>query len=847
MSKFYTSVAQVGNNILVRGYEDGKPISKKVAYEPYLFEVDRAAETKYRTLDGKPVARKTFDSIKEARNYINRYKDVDNKEVYGLNKFQYTYIYDNYKGMIDYDPSLVSVVGIDIEVDILNSSGFPDVEAAENEITLITISRNGKKAVFGCGDYEVHAPNITYYKCVDEYALLQSFLEIWNSIEYSPEVVTGWNIEFFDVPYLVNRIIRVLGEHAAKKLSPWGYLSTNRIADRSGEMVQVYIPVGVAILDYMHLYKKFAFKQQESYSLDHIANDELGEKKLDTSEYGGLAGLQRDNWQKYTEYNIRDVDLVDKLEDKLKLIVLCMSIAYDAKINYQDAFTTVGAWDVIIHNYLMDRCKVIPQLRVKTAREIMGGYVKEVQTGLHNWVVSLDLNSLYPHIIMQYNMSAETYRGKYPGSIDGDRLLAGLLNDPNNREILEQKNYSTTANGCLFDQTNEGFLPALMSRMYDDRVLFKQKMIECKKAYEALDDKTTPEAKQLLKDISRYDNAQMAKKIQLNAAYGAHANPYFRWFDPDFAEAITSSGQLTTRWIEAKLNQYLNRLLKTDDYDYVIACDTDSVYICVDKLVAMACPPKFQNDRKAIVGWLDKVCVTQLEPYIESCYEELRVYMNAGKQKMKMKRECIADKAIWTAKKRYILNVWNQEGVAYEKPKLKMMGIEAIRTSTPGIVRAAIKQALNVIMNENETALQAYIADFRDDFCKRAFEEVAFPRGVSDLAKYADKSSIYKKGCPIAVRGALVYNHNLRIMKLDRKYEPIDSGSKIKFAYMRTPNPLHTMVLSCAGTLPKEFGMDIYIDYDTQFDKSFLEPIKTITTAIGWEVEKRASLEDFFA
>lgn len=846
MSKFYTSVAMVGNNILVRGYEDGKAVSKKVPYKPYLFMATPNGDTKYRTLDGRPAGRIDFDSIKEARDFLNKYKDVDGMDVFGLNKYQYTYIYDNYKGMIDYDPSLVSVVSIDIEVDILNSTGFPDVEAADNEITLITISRNGKKSVFGCGDYEVHAPNIKYYKCSDEFALLQCFLEVWNSVEYSPEVVTGWNIEFFDIPYIVNRIMRVLGEHAAKKLSPWGYLSTNRVAGRNGEMVQIYIPVGVAILDYMHLYKKFAFKQQESYSLDHIANDELGEKKLDTSQYGGLAGLQRDNWQIYTEYNIRDVDLIDKLEDKLKLIVLCMSIAYDAKINYQDAFTTVGAWDVIIHNYLMDRCKVIPQLRVKAARDIMGGYVKEVQTGLHNWVVSLDLNSLYPHIIMQYNMSAETYRGKYPGSIDGDRLLAGLLNDPNNREILEKNNYSTTANGCLFDQSNEGFLPALMSRMYDDRVLFKKKMIECKKAYEALDDKTTAEAKQLVKDISRYDNAQMAKKIQLNAAYGAHANPYFRWFDPDFAEGITSSGQLTTRWIEGKLNEYLNRILKTDNYDYVIACDTDSVYICVDKLVAMACPPKFQHDKSALVAWLDKVCVNQLEPYIEECYVELQNYMNAGKQRMKMKRECIADKAIWTAKKRYILNVWNQEGVAYETPKLKMMGIEAIRTSTPALVRGAIKEALTVIMNKDETSLQTFVADFRDKFNTKKFEDVAFPRGVSDLTKYADASSIYKKGCPIAVRGALVYNHNLKRMKLDRKYEPIDSGSKIKFSYMKMPNPLITSVLSCPSELPKEFGMDDFIDYDMQFEKSFLEPIKTIVEAIGWEVEKRATLDSFF-
>ena len=847
-TKFYTNVAVSGNNILLRGYDDGKRVAEKIPYSPYLFVDDRSGnvENKYRTITGRPAARMDFDTIKEARKFVADYKDVSGMSVYGMTQFQYAYIYDTYKGMIDYDPSHVSVVSIDIEVDILNSTGFPDIQEAANEVTLITISRNGFRSVFGCGDYEIHGPNIKYYKCKDEYALLQSFLDVWNSVEYSPDIVTGWNIEFFDIPYLVNRIIKVLGEFGAKKLSPWNYLTTTMIENR-GQQNQVYTPVGVAVLDYIHLYKKFAFKQQESYSLDHIAQEELGEKKLDTTPYGGLAGLQRNHWQKYVEYNIRDVDLVDKLDEKLKLIELVMSIAYDAKINYNDAFTTVRAWDVIIHNYLLDRCKVIPQLKVKdNSYGIMGGYVRDVQTGMHKWVVSFDLNSLYPHIIMQYNMSAETMRGRYPGSISGDKLLEGMLNDPHNREILESNNYSVTANGCLFDQSEVGFLPALMERMYDDRKEFQGKMKALKKQYEALSDKTTPEAAALSKEVARWHNAQMAKKIQLNAAYGAHANAYFRWFDPDFAEGITSSGQLTTRWIERKLNDYLNKTLKTQDVDYILACDTDSVYLTLDALVAKVIPEQYQHDTQRIVKFIDKLCVETFEPFIESCFEELRAYMNAGRQKMKMKRECIADKGIWTAKKRYILNVWNQEGTAYEKPKLKMMGIEAIRTSTPAVCRTAIKDALSVIMNKDETALQDYVMDFRMKFSDMDFESVAFPRGVKDLEKYADAATVFKKGCPIAVKGALVYNHLLKQTKLDKVYEPISSGSKVKFSYLVEPNPAHCKVISASGNMPKELGLDKYIDHNEQFEKSFLEPIRTITEAIGWRCEKKATLEDFF-
>jgi DNA polymerase elongation subunit (family B) len=702
-------------------------------------------------------------------------------------------------------------------------------------------------STFGCGEFNNKNPDkVTYYKCADEAALLRVFLEMWNSSDYSPDIVTGWNVEFFDIPYLVNRINKVLGESYAKRLSPWGYLTTTQIELR-GQMNTVYTPVGITVLDYMQLYKKFAFKQQERYTLDHICSEELGEKKVDYGEYGNLAGLQRNNWQKYVEYNIRDVELVDMLDDKLKLIELVLSVAYDAKVNYSDAFATVRPWDVLIHNYLLDRNIAVPQAEFSgnDADSIMGGYVKEVQAGMHNWVVSLDLNSLYPHIIMQYNISPEMYRGKYPDEFTIDNLLEGYLDNPEHRKVLVDNNYATTANRCMFDQSKDGFLSTLMEKMYVDRTVYKKKMIECKKEYEALENKKSPEGVQLIKDIARYDNLQMAKKIQLNSGYGALANKYFRWYENDFAEAITSSGQLTTRWIENKLNLYLNKLLKTTDFDYVIACDTDSVYLTLDALVKKVYGTE-QQDKKKIVEFLDGVCVQKLEPYIDKCYEELRVYMNAAKQKMKMKREAIADKGIWTAKKRYILNMYNLEGVAYDKPKLKMMGIEAIRTSTPSVVRDAIKQALTVIMNETEESLQNYVCDFRNQFENMPFDQVAFPRGVKELEKWADNSSVYKKGTPIAVKGALIYNHALRQRKLETKYETIESGNKIKFSYLLTPNPLQCSVISAAGDIPVEFNLEKYVDKGMQFEKSFLEPMNTIVSAIGWECEKRSSLDSFF-
>jgi len=851
MSRFYTYVSQMKNDILLRGYENGKRIEERIPYKPYLF-VPTPNETQYHTLEGKGVGRVDFDSIGEARGFLSTYKDVHGTTVYGMSNFVYPFIYDYYRGEVEYDPATISVCSIDIEVDISNDKGFPDIQAADNEITLITMSRKGKKVVFGCGEFINTNPDVNYYKCDDEADLLREFIDVWNSEEFSPDAVTGWNVEFFDIPYIVNRISRVLGRTSARKLSPWGLLSERkipRLGGRDGEYNQAWDIAGVTVLDYMQLYKKFGYSIQESYSLDHIAFVELGERKLDYGEYGSLAGLQVGNWQKYCEYNVRDVELVDRLDDKLKLIELVFAMAYDAKVNYQDTFTTVRAWDVIIHNYLLERNIVVPQISVpEYNRGILGGYVKDPQIGMHKWVVSLDLNSLYPHIIMQYNISPETFAGWLPGNEDChekeeaerrvDRILDGYLDV--HKEYIQEKDIAVAANLTTFNRNKIGFLPALMQKYYDERVIYKGKMIEAKKAYEVATEK---EKIQLAKDAAKFNNLQMAKKIQLNSCYGALGNSFFRWYRNEFAEAITASGQLTTRWIEGKLNVYLNKTFKTEGVDYVIACDTDSVYIKADKFMALSGKDMTTEEE---VAYLDKICVKVLEPYIDKCYDELRQNVNGYAQKMKMKRECIADKGIWTAKKRYILNVYNQEGVSYAKPKLKMMGIEAIRTSTPQVCRDAIKKALEVIMNKNEIDLQRYIQDFRSEFMTMTFEQVASPRSVSELDKYMDRSSIFQKGTPINVKGALIYNHYLQKMKLDKKYEIINPGQKIKYAYCLTPNPLQTSVIACPSALPKEFGMDLYIDRGMQWSKSFLEPIKTITEAVGWEVEHKATLESFF-
>jgi len=839
--KFYTSAHSYRNQILLRGYEDGKRVQYKVPYKPYLFVNSRKGnDSPYKTLKGQPVDRMDFDSMRDAREFITRYKDVSGMDIYGMTTFLYPYLLDAYPGEMQYDPSSISVVTIDIEV--AADDGFPNIQTAEKEVTAITIRKNNELVVFGCGNFKTISENITYIKCKTEYDLLGKFLTVWQSKQFAPDVITGWSIEFFDIPYLVNRITKLLGRKEAEKLSPWGILE-ERMIEVNGKENQVFLPIGIAVLDYIQLYRKFKFETQESYRLDYISSIELGERKLDYSEHDSLLGLYKNDYQKFIEYNIKDVDLVYKLEEKLKFIEQVFALAYDAKVNYVDTLTTVRPWDVIIHNYLMERNIVVPQnVHQEVDEQIVGGYVKEPVPGMYRWVVSFDLNSMYPHLIMQYNISPETY----VETIDGltvDSILDGAVDDI--RYYLEEKNVACAASGCVFDKDYQGFLPKLMEKMYNDRVVFKNKMIEAKKAYEK-----TP-TRELSNEISRCHNMQMAKKIQLNSAYGALGNQYFRWFDNRHAESITKSGQLAIRWIEREMNKYMNKILHTKGVDYVIASDTDSIYVEMNEVVTNMFAGDGEDnggsdDPHVVVDGLDRWIEAKIQPYINKCYKKLAEYTNAYQQKMFMKRESIANKGIWTAKKRYILNVYNNEGVSYAEPKIKMTGIEAVRSSTPAVCRDKIKKAISIIINKTEDDFIKFISDFREEFKKLPFEDVAFPRGVRGLTKYNDTASIYSKGTPIHVKGALLYNHFLKQKKLEKELQLIGDSDKIKFSYLRLPNPIRDMVISVPNILPKSFGLDDYIDYDMQFDKSFLEPIKKISKEIGWKTEHINTLEAFF-
>ena len=824
----------IGNQFLVRGYDNGEHVMFKEEYSPTLF-VKSNKPTKYKTLDGQYVEAIQPGSVRDCREFYRKYESVDNFKIYGNERYAYQYISDKYPDdEIRFDINKIKVAVIDIEV--ASENGFPDPKNCDQEILLITMMDYATKQIitWGNGPYQNKRKDVKYIQCSSEYDLLSRFMYYWDNPDHMPEVVTGWNIEFYDIPYICGRLAKVLGEKKMKSFSPWGLVTQNEVWVNNRQQVCMDVG-GISQLDYLKLYKwSPATSNQETYRLDHIAEVELGQKKLDHSEFDTFKDFYTKGWQKFVEYNIVDVELVDRLEDKMKLIELAITMAYDAKVNYVDVFSQVRMWDTIIYNYLKKRNIVIPPKdKTEKNEKYAGAYVKEPIPGVYDYVVSFDLNSLYPHLIMQYNVGPETLVDERHPTVTVDKIL--------NKELTFEmyKDYAVCANGAMYRKDVRGFLPELMEKIYNERVIFKKKMLSVEQEYEKTKNK------QLLKEIARCNNIQMARKIQLNSAYGAIGNQYFRYYKLENAEAITLSGQVSIQWIMNKMNSYLNNILKTDEVDYVIASDTDSLYINMGPLVENVFKGR-KKTTESIISFLDKVCQVEFEKYIESSYQELAEYVNAYDQKMIMKRECIADRGIWTAKKRYILNVWDSEGVRYEEPKLKIKGIEAIKSSTPAPCRKMLKESFKIMMSGSEDDVIHFIDKCRSQFKKLSPEDVSFPRSVSDVVKHQSKLSIYDKGTPIHVRGALLFNHHIKEKNLTNKYSLIQNGEKIKYCYLKKPNPIYENVISFIQEFPKELGLSSYVDYDLQFEKGFLEPLQIILNAIGWRSEKTSTLDSFF-
>jgi len=842
----YTNALCVGNNILFTAVDKktGVKSHQKIKYQPTIYSLQDKHLSKshgYKTLNNEQLVPHDFDSISTLRYYIDGF-DGQTEHLYGMLSHNYSYLNEIFPEQeIEYDKNLLKIANIDIEVS--SDEGFPKPEDANGEVTAITVEIENLYYVWGCGDYEAKATNERYTKCDNEMDLLELFLIFWQKL--NPDIVTGWNIEFFDFPYLINRITKLWGDPGVdgndnrkynkmvKMLSPWGMFKERNVF-KMGRNQKAYDMLGISTLDYMEMYFKYIPGEKESYRLDYISHVELGERKLSYEEHGSLLKLHQNDYQKFIEYNIQDVKLVKRLDDKLKLIDMVVELAYSAKVNFNDVFSQVRMWDVMIYNHLKNKNIIIPFKKQFDREQFDGAYVKETVPGKYKWIVSFDLTSLYPHLIMQYGISPENFVKNHPVSlqkmVDGEEDLSWL---PLNNQTI-------CPNGSVFKR-ELGFMGEMLETLFLKRKEYKQKMIQSKNELElkrndhGFTDRTEAEIEN---DIAKYDIMQQSRKVGLNSAYGAFGSNYFRFYDKQLAEAVTLSGQLSIKWLEKRLNKYLNKLLGTTNFDYVIAADTDSLYVSFDKLVE-----KIKPDN--VVDFLDKVSEEKIQPFIDDCYEDLAEYVNAYQQKMFMKREAIAETAIFTAKKRYAMAIWDNEGVRYSEPKLKVTGLEAVRSSTPEAVRNKIKEAYMIMLLGTNSELISFNEKFRKEFKTLPAEDIGMPSGVKGLKKNSDGDFTWKKGTPAHVKASFVYNRMIFELGLEKKYEPIKEGEKIKRIHLKMPNPSKHELIAILDGLPPEFGLEDYIDYDQQFDKCYNKPLGVLCDFIDWTMSEEFNMMDF--
>lgn len=832
---FYTNVYGRGNYIYFRGIKDGKRVSQKIPFQPSLY-VRSGKESKYKSLKGENLERIKFSSINEAKDFVKQYREVSNFPIFGNTNYSYQFISKLFPDEIVFDMSQMKIVTIDIETS--TEYGFPDPRSAQEEVLLITIQDFNTKQItsFGCKPFLTEQENVNYVLCNDEFDLLRKFVD-FIKLDF-PDIITGWNVQLFDIAYLSSRIQRVLGENALRECSPYGFVEQFEVPYAKGRTQLAFNWMGTSVLDYMDLYKKFSYKTLESYALDFVATEELNKQKV-KHEYGTFKEFYTKDWKLFVEYNIVDVELVDQLEDKMKLINLILTMAYDAKCNFMDIYSSVRTWDCIIYNALLKRNIIVhnpPPIDPASDRQIMGAFVKEPIPSRYDWVVSFDATSLYPSIMMTFNMSPETLLDGQKYLADDEKSIERLLNKEVKTTQLKNEDITMVANGQCFRKDKKGILPELIEYYFGMRQKVKKEMLEAQKRYSETGDE------KFLEHVTSLNSKQMAAKILMNSLYGASGNVYFRFYDIRIAEGITMSGQFIIRYVAKKVNEFLNKECGTDGIDFSFYSDTDSTYLSLGDYVKQ----NFKGSKQDIAEKIDEFCETQLSKIIDNACKDVFEYLNVYQKKIAFKREVIADSGVWIAKKRYALNVYNSEGVAYDPPKLKVQGMEIVRSSTPRSVRSALKEAVAIVLTKDEETLKQYVKEMEDKWHKLPHPQIAFPRTVNNVGQYSDSNSIFKKGTPIHVRGALLYNKLIRDKNLEKKYQFILEGDKIKFLYLKEPNPLNSHVITFQSEIPPEFGIDKYINYEMMFEKAFLEPLNSLLSCVNWQIKEQATLEGLF-
>jgi len=830
--EFYTSIDSKNDQLYVCGYRDGKKFKEKITYQPYLFLPAPDLpnnKSPYKTIFDEPVKRQDFATMSDARAFVGMRQKIKNSKTYGMTDYKFVYLYDQYPGVVDFDFSLLNVISIDIEND--SEGGFADLDTADKEINAITLAKRQdgrmRSITFGFYDYSLDSEDTIYIKCKDEVELLNKFLRIWRSKAWLPDIITGWNNKFYDIRYIVNRMKRILPEGEFHKLSPFNWVAEEKVNQRDGKEFVGYNIFGVRIIDYYEAYKKYATGERESYKLDFIAEYELKERKTDYSQYGSLAKLYAQNKELFYTYNIQDTILILRLEEKIHYIEQIVTMAYIAKVNYDNMLKTVKAWDVLIHNRLLEQGMVVPFFEEsEDTTTIMGGYVKEPIPGLYENVGSLDYTSLYPSSAMSFNISPDMLQGKTSKLFSVETLDGPMM--PKYTDALEEKNLALTANGCFFRCEKEGFFPAIMKHFFAERKRYRVLEAEARAEHEA--DKQNATKRNL---YLKYKNIQTAYKLLNNSGYGAMANAWFRWFDNRLAEGITSTGQLASKYVAVHLNIFLNDYFNTVGKDYIVYQDTDSAYV--------AFPKNFKTPQEIV-----EFMKSTVQPEVARICAEFCRKMHAFDNKLEMKLEKVCMQAFFIRKKRYALNISYDEGLIHDKPKLKVTGLETVRSSVPKVTRDAMKSIFEMIFEGKQDEIHKFIEDFKTKFYKMDFDQIGAPTSVNNIDLYSDEVNLYVRSCPIQVKGAIFYNRFLREKGLDKTSEMIYNHDKVKYCYLHPENPTKQGVISVKSDYPRDWGLEKYIDYDHQWEKTFLKPIEAVFGVVNFTSAKEADLNDMF-
>lgn len=834
--KFYTACMLRGKNILVRGYNNGRRFQENVPFKPILY---RTTETPspFKTLNGKSLKAIQFSNAYECREFVKRYKDDPDGSVFGNSDFITQYLLTAYPNEVTYDLSKINIAYLDIECE--SENGFSEIDTPTEKINLITVKVAGMTYVLT--QKQVVLPGCNVVLCASEKDMISKFFGILKKTDV--DVLTGWNVKLFDIPYIMGRAKIFFEEDELQSWTPFNMIKcqVRNIGDKDYTMYEI---PGYTILDYLDLYKKFSGKLQSSYKLDHIAEVELKLKKVSYEEYDSLREFYTKNFQKFAEYNVQDVDLVERLDGQLKLINLALSICYEAKITYDKVFFPTHIWETICCDYLL-RKDVISPLKTSYDKEdkFKGAYVKEIRPGRYKNIVSLDATSLYPSIIQSWGISPET--------LDSHRYPIGV-NDFLKEESQDLKmilhtaaleNKAVACNGCMFDRNQMGFIPTLIERTLSQRKEAKSKMLELEKEYEKTKDDS------LLPTIQALKIRQEVKKVLANSLYGCMGNPTFTFSSPELATAVTLTGQVIIQITEREINGYINRFLKNDKpKDYIIAMDTDSVYLNMEEIISVI---KSQTNVPDVTKLTRDIVEQKIQVYLNKQLDTLTSKLNCHKSKISFKLEFIASDGFWVAKKNYALWVNEKEGVRFAKGKSIIKGLASKRSSTPPLMQEHLEACTKLILLSTEAELKGYVDKLKKDYTNLPIKDISSASSVSGLSNYSDPFTIFKKGTPIATKASLLHNAYVRKLNLEKEIPMINEIDKIKFVIVKIPNPYgcsgEDSVMGYVGRPPKEFHLEKYVDRTKQFDKIFMKPLQIMLDAVGWSLNTKPSLDSYFA